>query len=300
MSAAEAAERRPAAIILNEGAGSARTSHVRRAVEATRRLLDADLHVTDTRDPGALAAWLAERIHADAPYRTVVVAGGDGSLSVAYNTLAGRDLAIGYLPAGFGNATRHLLRLPRDPEDQARVVATGEARPVDLVAANGRLALFAGAGWDARVAHRYARGGAHRLPGWASAVARSVPDLWHRQPAEVRVDGRTVHSGPMELLVVGTTPFFGRGLRVNPGARPDAGRLMLRVYPGPMPLMALEMLRWVAHRRPRAVGHAGAVVELESRDGSAVPVQVDGDVIGLSSSWRFEVRPRAVTLIGRW
>lgn len=294
------AGRRPAAIVLNEGAGSARSGHVRRAVDATRRLLDADLHVTDTRDPQAMAAWLGERIGPDAPYRTVVVAGGDGSLSVAYNTLAGRDLVIGYLPAGFGNATRHLLRLPREPEAQAALIATGEARPVDLVAANGHLALFAGAGWDARVADRYARAGAHRLPGWVAAVTRSVPDLWRRQEVEVRIDGSAVHLGPMELLVVGTTPFFGRGLHVNPGARTDAGRLMLRVYPGPVPALALEMLRWVAHRRPRAVGHAGSVVELRSLDGSLVPVQVDGDVIGLEAAWRFEVRPRAVTLIGRW
>lgn len=300
MTAATDQERLPAAIILNEGAGSARTSHVRRAVDATRRLLDADLHVTDTRDPDAMAAWLAERIGPEAPYRTIVVAGGDGSLSVAYNTLAGRDLAIGYLPAGFGNATRHLLRLPSDPEAQAAVIATGEARPVDLVAVNGHLALFAGAGWDARVADRYARAGAHRLPGWASAVARSVPDLWHRPPVAVHVDGVEVHAGPMELLVVGTTPFFGRGLHVNPGARTDAGRLMLRVYPGPLPSLAVEMLRWVAHRRPRAVGHPGSVVELRTLDGSGIPVQVDGDVIGRLPAWRFEVRPRAVTLIGRW
>ena len=44
----------------------------------------------------------------------------------------------------------------------------------------------------------------------------------------------------MELLVVGTTPFYGRGLKVNPGARTDRGRLALRVYPGPAPALAVE------------------------------------------------------------
>ncbi len=49
-------------------------------------------------------------------YATVVVVGGDGSLGVAYNAVADRtDVTLGYIPAGFGNATAHLLKLPRHP-----------------------------------------------------------------------------------------------------------------------------------------------------------------------------------------
>ena len=53
-------------------------------------------------------------------YRTAVIAGGDGSLGIAFNVAEGRDLALGYIPAGFGNATAHLLRLPRRPERAGR------------------------------------------------------------------------------------------------------------------------------------------------------------------------------------
>lgn len=291
---------RRAAIVVNEGAGTARTDRVRRAIAATRRLLDADLHVTSTRDPAALRHWLEARLPAEDGLDTVVVAGGDGTLSVAYNVLAGRDLAIGYLPAGFGNATRHLLRLPRDPEEQAATIARGDARPIDLLDVDGHLALFAGAGWDARVADRYARAGARRLPGWTAAVVRSIPDLARRPSVEVLVDGQRIHAGPMELLVVGTTPFFGRGLMVNPGARPDQGRLMLRVYAGPAPSLVFEALRWVAHRRPRATGHAAMTAELRLVDGDAIPLQADGDVLGHRDLWHFAIRPRAVRLIGGW
>jgi diacylglycerol kinase family enzyme len=103
----------------------------------------------------------------------------------------------------------------------------------------------------------------------------------------------------MELLVVGTTPYFGRGLQVNPGARIDRSELMVRVYPGPAPALAMEALRWATRRTPRAIGHAAQRIELHV-DGGEVPVQADGDVIGTAGTWRFEVRPRAVRLIGRW
>lgn len=288
----------PAAIFFNEAAGTAGTARVKRAVDLARRALDADLHVTSTRDAGELAAWLAARMPT---YATAVMAGGDGSLGVAYNVAAGRDgLTLGYLPAGFGNATAHLLRLPRDPEALAAVLAAADARPVDLVAVDGRLALFTGAGWDALVASRYADAGARRLAGWTAAVVRSVPDLWRRASIEVRADGWVVHRGPMELVVAGTTPFYGRGLKVNPGARPDAGRLTLRVYPGPAPRLALEAARWVLRRRPRAARIDAKRVELRSLDGEPILLQADGDALGARESWTLVLRPAVVRLIGRW
>ncbi len=271
---------------------------MREAVDLARRTLDAELHVTDTRDAAEFGRWLEERV---GPYRTAVIVGGDGSLGVAYNVAASRpELRIGYLPAGFGNATAHLLRLPRDVRGRVEVLERGVDRPVDLVAVDGRLALFAGAGWDALVAGRYAQAGARRLPGWAAAVTRSVPDLWRRPRVEVRADGWTVHRGPMELLVVGTTPFYGRGLKVNPGARPDAGRLSLRVYPGPAPRLALEAGRWAIGARPHAPRIDAREIVLRSVDGTPIPVQADGDVIGAEPEWRFELRPGAVRLIGNW
>ena len=289
---------RGAAVFLNEGAGSARTDRVRRAVALARRALDADLHVIATRDIDELAAWMGERIDG---YGTAIIAGGDGSLGVAYNVAAARGgPTLGYLPAGFGNATRHLLRLPPTPEGLVEVLAVGDARPIDLVAIDGRLALFAGAGWDAIVAGRYADAGARRLPGWASAVARSLPDLWRRPRVEIRADGWVAHRGPIELVAIGTTPFYGRGLQVNPGARPDAGVMAMRIYPGPAPRLAVEAARWALRVKPDAERIDARRIELHAPDGDLIPVQADGDVIDARSSWTFEIRPAAVRLIGRW
>ena len=287
-----------AAIFLNRGAGGADQERVARSVDLARRALDADLHVTATREPAEFEAWLREHVGG---YETAVIVGGDGSLSVGYNIAAGLEgVTLGYIPAGFGNASAHLLRLPREPEALADVLRRAEARPVDLVAVGDRLALFAGAGWDARVAGRYAAAGAKRLRGWAMAVVRSVPDLLSRQSVEVVADGWTVHRGPIELLVIGTTPYYGRGLRVNPGARPDAGQMALRIYPGPAPRLAIEAGRWALGARPHAERIDAREVTIRALDGAGIPVQADGDVIGERDGWTFAVRPAAVRLIGRW
>ena len=270
---------------------------MRRTVELASEALDADVAVTDTRDAANLEAWLRERVEGR---DTVIVAGGDGTLGVAYNVVAGRDVALGYIPAGFGNATRHLLNLPTEPEPLAEVLRAADARPVDLVAVDGRLALFAGAGWDALVAGRYAAGGAHRLPGWAVAVARSVPDLWRLATVEVRADGWVVHRGPIAMLVAGTTPFYGRGLKVNPGARVDAGRLSLRIFPGPAPRFAAEAARWALRIAPRAQRVDATEVEIRATADPGIPLQADGDLLGVRDEWRLTLHPAAVRLIGRW
>jgi diacylglycerol kinase (ATP) len=282
---------------VNYGAGSAGSERTRQTVELARRVLDAEVHATATRDAATLAGWMAERVEG---YRRIVIAGGDGSLGVAYNVLTGRDVDIGYIPAGYGNATAHLLQLPRDPGALVQVLLRGEARPVDLVQVGGRLALFAGAGWDALVAGRYAATGARRTPGWAAAVARSLPDLVRRRHATVVADGRTVHDGPMVMLVAGTTPWYGRGLLVNPGASAIAGLMTVRIYSGPLPGFALESARWVAHRQPAAAGIAARQLELRTPEPAGIAVQADGDLLGTATKWQMRIRPGAARLIGAW
>ena len=143
-------------------------------------------------------------------------------------------------------------------------------------------------------------GGAKRVRGWAGSVVRSLPDLTRRWLVRIEADGAVVHEGPMILAVVSVTPFYGRGLLVNPGARPDEGRMTLRAYAGPAPRHAAETMRWVARRLPSAPAvHATSVV-LSSLDGRPIPVQADGDLVGEKEEWRFALRPAAVRLIGRW
>lgn len=282
------------AIFVNEAAGSAGSPRVRETVELARHVLRADVHVTATRDHDVLRNWLDALIE---PYGTAIIAGGDGSLGAALNVAAPRGIAVGYIPAGFGNATAYLLRLPRRPEALVNILAGGQWRETDLVRVDGHLALFAGAGWDAAVAGRYAAGGARRLRGWATAIVGSGGDLVHRHRARVEADGATVHHGPFELLVVSTTPFYGRGMVVNPGAESEAGRLMLRVYPGPAAKLALEAARWMLHRPPVAAGVAAERVVVEATDGRSIPLQADGDLLGERTRWEFEVVPAAVRLI---
>ena len=181
-------------------------------------------------------------------------------------------------PCGLRDATRHFLRLP-DADGQVEALSRREDRPIDLVEVNGRLALFTGAGWDARspvVTPRPARTPS-RLGGRGDPP---VPDLWRRWPVEVRADGW------VDALRSARAARDRHDALLRPRAegqpRRAAGRwpLSLRVYPGPAPWLALEAGRWAIGVRPHAPRIDATEATLRAPRRPRHSVQADGDLIG--------------------
>lgn len=94
---------------------------------------------------------------------TIVVGGGDGTISSVVNLLARRrDLVLGILPVGTGNEVARILGIPLDLDGACRVIAEGRPEAVDLVEANGRYFLHTGLiGYPAKVNHS--------IPPWLKA-----------------------------------------------------------------------------------------------------------------------------------
>ena len=120
----------PFLVVANAMAGSAERERVQAAVEELRGHADTELVMTDHLE--ALDAALA-----GAGDRTLVVAGGDGSIHAAVGSLwrSGTlgDHTIGLLPLGTGNDLATGLDLPSDPVDAARVCVEGRPRTLDLI-----------------------------------------------------------------------------------------------------------------------------------------------------------------------
>ena len=93
----------------------------------------------------------AERLarEAEADFDAIVAAGGDGTVHAVVNGLAGRPIPVGVLPFGTVNLLAREIGLPRCPEELARLVMEGEARPIWPGRAAGRTFLMmASVGFD--------------------------------------------------------------------------------------------------------------------------------------------------------
>jgi diacylglycerol kinase (ATP) len=108
-------------------------------------------YATELVEPrGASETTALARKAADGGVAVVVAAGGDGTINVVAQGLAGARTALGILPLGSANDLAREYGVPKSVAAAARQIAEGEPRAVDLVAIGDR--VFCGVGGLALVA----------------------------------------------------------------------------------------------------------------------------------------------------
>lgn len=229
----------------------------------------------------------------------LVVLGGDGAMHQAVQCCVDTEVALGLVPLGTGNDFARALGLPTHPakavEDLLAALRSGRRRLVDVGRAEGvgsgtarRFGTVLCTGFDAAVNAR-----ANRLP-WPSgarrydvALIRELMSL-RAQPIVVDTDAGRVTT-EATLVAVGNTAFYGGGVPICPGARPDDGLFDVTVVGRVSRLQLariLPRLRTGAHVRHPAVHTLRASrvrIEVHGGDtegGTRWPVFADGDELG--------------------
>lgn len=257
----------------------------------------AGLDVRITTAPGDAARMAQEAL--DDGVRTLVVAGGDGTLHEVVNGLgedAGR-LRLALLPLGTGNDMAASLGIPLDLEAALALLDRGVPRPLDLVritgAGQGWLANFAMGGFAGRVAERVTPG-RRRIWGRHVYLRAALAEVGDRRARTVRLraDGRELDTGPLFAVVVANGPRFGGGIPIAPGARPDDGFLdLLLLEAVSLPRFLLVIVRALRgrHLADPAVTHL-RVRRVEVEAEPDLPWNGDGETLGTGSR-SFEVVP---------
>jgi diacylglycerol kinase family enzyme len=114
---------------------------------------------------------------------TVIIGGGDGSVSAAVAAFAGGDKVLGVLPFGTLNLLARDLGMPPDPQAAIAVLAAAAPRRIDLAEVNGRpFHTLSGLGFFSHVARAREEVRGHqlgRLAGvalaWFRALRRTAP-----------------------------------------------------------------------------------------------------------------------------
>jgi diacylglycerol kinase (ATP) len=258
--------------------------------------------MVETRARGHAVALAAEA--ARAGVALVVAVGGDGTLNEVVNGLvplrAEYPVTVGALMTGRGRDACRNLGLTGDPRRAARRLLDGHVVTLDVGLARwpGGHRYFvgsAGTGFDAVVAGRAgARGG--RLI-YACAVLTSLRDYGPVEIA-VRLDDADAWAGPAASVVVCNGAWFGGGMRIAPGARPDDGLLdVVRLGA----LGRIELARWLptvfwgGHlANPRIALRRAARARVDAA--APLPVQIDGE-LGAHTPLDIEICPGALRLV---
>ena len=120
-------------VIMNKGAGGPDDPQAR-----VHELFRAHGREPQFVDPGDdICAVAADAARSES--RTVVAAGGDGTVSAVASALAGTDKVLGVLPVGTLNHFAKDLRIPLDLEGAVQTIVEGEVATVDVAEVNGRI-----------------------------------------------------------------------------------------------------------------------------------------------------------------
>jgi diacylglycerol kinase (ATP) len=228
----------------------------------------------------------------------VLVCGGDGTINEAVNGLAGSETALAVLPAGTVNLWAKEIGLPGEPVDAVRLVLSGERRRVDLGRAGDRYFLMlASVGVDAYAVRAVTAERKRRWGRYAYAAA-GIADLVRHGGRPLAIEAGGVRfRGRAPAAVIGNTRLYGGLLYPTPRARIDDGLLDLRVYAGAGARQLLpQLVRTLAGRPPRADELYLQTPELRIAAPRPLPVQADGEPIGVLPM-TFRAVPRALTVV---
>ncbi|MCE3285969.1 MAG: hypothetical protein K0R70_2225 [Steroidobacteraceae bacterium] len=300
-------------VIRNPAAGRSRRRRAWRAFERALQRAGVQFDVHATQGPGD-GVRLAQAATAEGLHR-VLVAGGDGSVHEALNGLMRARDAPGAsapvptlvpVPLGTGNDWARSLRLPRDPDRLAELIAHAAPRPHDagLITFRSRgddrcwFVNVAGAGFDAHVLARLPA----RTPSRVAYLAGALRELGrYRSPRfSVVTDDAPARAGRLLLALVANGRYCGHRMHVAPCAVVDDGRFdvvtidevgLLRALPRLAALYAGTVLRDPLVRHTTAVR-----VRIDSDP--SVGVEADGQLVGMTPAEFTVVRGAILALRG--
>ena len=294
----------PLLLITNIDAGGGRVEGLEVALGVLRE--DADVEVASTSSPGELDGVLHR-----AGCRSIVVAGGDGSLHAVVSALHRRhELAartLGLIPLGTGNDFARTLGIPLDPGEAATALLSGRPRRMDLIVdeLGGVVVNNVHAGASAQ-ASRYGARWKKRLGPYGigilgypigAAIAAVRPPFVRLR---IEADGEVIADMDQHVLMVavGNGASVGGGTELTPDADPEDGRLdvLVSLATGP-----LERIGYAWHLRKAEHEERSDVVSIRAKQvtlsGEDFFLAADGEISGPERRRSWHIEPGAYSLI---
>jgi len=154
----------------------------------------------------------------------IVIAGGDGTINAAVNSLKHLPVQFGILPMGSGNGLAFSARIPKNIERALDVVFNGHAEWTDAFTVNDRFAcMLCGLGFDAQVAHDFANDPARGL---TTYIKKSVSNFFTSKayPFQIKTGQKQIDTEAFFISIANSNQF-GNNFTIAPKASLTDGLL---------------------------------------------------------------------------
>ena len=267
-------------LVVNPIAGNTEKDTIISSVEketSTRNLRLKIYKTTGEDDEKAICNILKE----ETPWR-ILVAGGDGTISMVAECILNTDICLGIIPSGSANGLAVNFDLPPTLEGQIHVALSDFTLKIDTLTINGNLSLhIADLGINAELIENYENSG---IRGKLGYFLQSIPTLFNTEsPFKffIETEEGTVEQSGI-LLAIANANKFGTGANINPNGRMNDGNFEILVFKS---LDFIEILK-TAQDNPQLSSdfvHAISTKRAKITTKGEVPFQIDGEYIGKTS-----------------
>jgi diacylglycerol kinase (ATP) len=153
----------------------------------------------------------------------VVAVGGDGTVNKTINEIADKEITLGIIPLGSGNALARELNIPLNITKAVKTLNKFQVKEIDLMKVNDKYysACVGGIGFDALIAKKFEKLSERGLKNY---IRLSIQEFIKYKNIEftLELNGKSIHKEAF-LLSFANTRQYGNNAYIAPQAKIDDG-----------------------------------------------------------------------------
>ncbi len=258
--------------------------------------VDLSYQFTQSKDDGISKAQRAVEEGVD----TVLVSGGDGTVSTIGRVLIGTDTVMGVIPSGSGNGFARHFGVPLNAANAVEALARGTEKTIDVGVVNDiPFFVTCSMAWDAAIVRTFDKS---PLRGILPYIFAGVQEFFEYRPQNMTVSLTEGEEMDLKLPVVFTVANltqYGGGAIIAPKAKENDGCLELIIaLQRDFPIVLANLVRLFdgsIDRIPRIITRStrGLKIRREKPD----LIQVDGEAVEAPEDIEISVRPNALKVL---
>jgi YegS/Rv2252/BmrU family lipid kinase len=235
----------------------------------------------------------------------IIIVGGDGSVNQVVQAFASLPVCFGILPVGSGNGLARAAGIPTKIKRALQVIIDGYTMAVDAFTINNTFScMLSGLGFDAQVAHNFAR---KAKRGLFNYTKESLLQFFKAQPYgfEIKLPEFSFFTDAF-LISVANSNQFGNNVTIAPQAKLNDGLLdvivVQKMHKVKLPYAILKQLSGnnKMEQLVQDMEHKNILYfqtpSLEISNPKLAPLHIDGEAVATNQTLSIKVLPNYFTL----
>lgn len=234
----------------------------------------------------------------------VIVAGGDGTLSQVVGSLMNENVNFGIIPCGSGNGLAMAAGISKQPLKALNIIFKNRTKSIDGFYTNDHFScMLTGVGFDAKVAHEFAKQPKRGLKKYAVLVGKNFfsAKSYH---FTIESNGLTF-STEAYFISIANSNQFGNNFTIAPKALLSDGLLdIVIVKKTAKPLLLYNLVKQILAGRLQKMETSLKLPviyfqtkQLSIENNNLAPVHIDGDPFETPEKLKIKIIPECFRLI---